>query len=373
VRNSLIFAVLVSLAACGDPLADFERIEDVELADEATTAQALPDANDVAPTEGLFARIFNTEPAQAPLPEVQDDAAAAIAADVAESAGDAPSDIAAVDVVVPSAEDDTQVGGLRGWLKRAAAAEPVAAEIQEPSTGVETADTAADDLVEPAKRSGLLAGLLVDKDGPETVRTASLEPEIVAPAETSALAEPKKRAGLFGNLNRDKVKTVTFAADVPYGTVMPFGKVGRVCDAKKQGTLGRRLDKVPFHGRGYALYDSAPDSVSARTFYVTGFKDNCPRQFTAALALFGTAALHEKLRYGRPSKEYPYSATDQAYEKVKRSVCRVSKNKPCGAAIATMQKNTVFISTYEKFTDNARWADILLHDGAVVAASIKTP
>lgn len=62
-----------------------------------------------------------------------------------------------------------------------------------------------------------------------------------------------------------------------------------------------------------------------RTFYVTGFKDNCPRQFTAVLALFGSPQIHDQLRYGKPSKLDPYSTTDKAYEKMKSPVCKVVK------------------------------------------------
>jgi hypothetical protein len=187
------------------------------------------------------------------------------------------------------------------------------------------------------------------------------------------LAEPKKRRGLFGTAAREKVRSGPDARDVPFGTVLPYGEVARVCAAKNKESLGRRLDQAPARGRGYSLYDSAPLSVGARTFYVTGFKDNCPRQFTAALAVFGSPRIHEQLRYGLPSKSYPYSTTDKAYEKVKSTVCRVGKSKPCGAKMISLERSTVFISTYEKFSDNARWADILLHDGAVVAAAIKTP
>ena len=61
-RNSWVFLVMLSLTACSDPLADFERIEDVELAPDAPVAQALPDADDVAPTDGLLAQFLNRKP-----------------------------------------------------------------------------------------------------------------------------------------------------------------------------------------------------------------------------------------------------------------------------------------------------------------------
>jgi hypothetical protein len=97
------------------------------------------------------------------------------------------------------------------------------------------------------------------------------------------------------------------------GQLCPMGEVASVCDAKGQEDLGRRLGKAPASGRGYKLYISSPDTTGPRTFYITGFKDRCPRQFTAALALFGSPEVHEQLRYGRASKLYPYSTADKAY------------------------------------------------------------
>jgi len=160
--------------------------------------------------------------------------------------------------------------------------------------------------------------------------------------------------------------------DVPFGTVLAFGEVARVCDAKGR-KLGKLVEKAARRGAGYKLYDTVPNSAVPRTFYVIGFKDNCPRQFTAALALFGTPELHEQLRYGLPAKEYPYSSTDKAYETVKSQVCGVAKSKPCGRRISRLEQTTVFVSAYENFSNNGRWADILIHRGEVLAASLKIP
>ena len=38
-----------------------------------------------------------------------------------------------------------------------------------------------------------------------------------------------------------------------------------------------------------------------------------------------------------------------------------------------LENTTTFVSVYENFGENARWNDILLHDGKVVAAALKTP
>ena len=277
--------------------------------------------------------------------------------------------------------EEEKPSGVWGWLRRAAAAnEPTEfmqaeyeiADSEHDTPSVEPTDATTTGLVEPEKRRGLLGLLKVsnDDDAEELTRTASLQE--ILPEETT-LAEPAKKRGLFGGGSVEGARKGPGAMDIIFGTILPYGEVARVCDARGQSSLGGRLGKAPSSGRGYALFDSAPDSTGPQTFYVTGFKDRCPRQFTAALALFVSPEVHEQLRYGRPIKLYPYSTTDKAYEKVKSSVCKVRKSKPCGANLKTLERNAVFVSTYEKFSDNARWADILLHDGVVAAAAIKTP
>jgi hypothetical protein len=378
-------------------LAKIEKFDDVELAEAEPVAQALPDAAETAAEGGFLSRLLPREPvetAAVPSEEAQLDT------------------VAETDAAVTTALAETQAtpapepapGGVRGWLRRsadrakaqdvAAVSAPVQAEQDVIAAPTETAsvdkpieetapviapETAPAVVVEAQKRKGLLG--LFKPTGAEDaqVRTASLSPEPATP-QVEALAEPtpevsvepKKRRGLFGSAAATVPRNGPDARDVEYGTVLPYGEVARVCSARGR-PMGRKIDKAPARGRGYALFDSDPNSAAPRTFYVTGFNDGCPRQFTAALALMGAPTLHEQLRYGLPSAEYPYSTTDKAYEKVKSSVCRVGKRKPCGAKIGELEKNTVFISTYERFGNNARWADILIHDGAVLAAAIKAP
>ena len=223
--------------------------------------------------------------------------------------------------------------GVWGWLRRAAAAnEPTEfmqaeyeiADSEHDTPSVEPTDATTTGLVEPEKRRGLLGLLKVsnDDDAEELTRTASLQE--ILPEETT-LAEPAKKRGLFGGGSVEGARKGPGAMDIIFGTILPYGEVARVCDARGQSSLGGRLGKAPSSGRGYALFDSAPDSTGPQTFYVTGFRDRCPRQFTAALALFVSPEVHEQFRYGRPSKLYPYSTTDKAYEKVKSSVCKVAK------------------------------------------------
>ena len=159
------------------------------------------------------------------------------------------------------------------------------------------------------------------------------------------------------------------AQNVAFGAVLPFGTVGRVCGAKGK-KLGQQVEKAP--ARGYALHDSRPGSSVGRTFYITGFSDGCPRQFTAANALFGAPSMYEQLHYGPGGDALPYTATDKAYDAVKSKVCGTGKGKPCGRRLKALERNTVFVSAYEHFEVNARWADMLIHNGTIVAASVKS-
>ena len=52
-RNSVILVSMLSLAACGDPLADFERIENIELAEDTPEVSVLSDPQDVTPRIGV--------------------------------------------------------------------------------------------------------------------------------------------------------------------------------------------------------------------------------------------------------------------------------------------------------------------------------
>lgn len=154
------------------------------------------------------------------------------------------------------------------------------------------------------------------------------------------------------------------------GTVLPYGAVARVCDLPDR-QLGKRVERYPERRGTYALYDSEPGNTAQHTFYLTGFDDGCARQFTAALAVFGSPRTHEQLRYGLPSQVQPYSSTDAAYEKLKSRICRVGKGKPCGSAMSRLERDTVFVSVYEQFGSNTRWKTILLHDGEVVETDIR--
>ncbi|MEO9683997.1 MAG: hypothetical protein ABJF86_18610 [Tateyamaria sp.] len=299
-------------------------------------------------------------------------------------------------VVLASAKaPEAKSKGVLGWLRRAAEAQD-AADVapQNVALGVDNKDVTVDsndaigvgedkDIVFDATPDGgenapsvevQLASLSPD-DIPGAASNSLTEPSGAATendfAEPDALVEPKKRRGLFGQAAAAPTAGLLLR-DVTMGTTLPFGEIGRVCGVT-HAALGKRIDQAARKGSDYALYDSAPDSTAPRTFYVTGFSDNCARQFTASLALFGAPEFHEQLRYGLPAKEYPYSTTDTAYEKVKKSVCKVGRDAPCGQRIERLSQTTVFVSVYEHFEENARWADMLLHDGALLATAVKTP
>lgn len=363
-----------TLAACSDPLSGFDKLSDVDVIVEDPVRVALADpALEQAEQGGVFGRLFRRAPVE-PAAEVDETDGAALpqSTDVAEA-----EDLTEMPVADVKPEKRRLLGGL---FKKPATPEPaplaaepdVTRETDAPAEAAVLADAPALNEA-PAKKGGLL-GLLRRKDNapekinPDPVEVASLDPEPFVPVEQARVPAPKR--GLLGGL-RKKAAGAGGEADVSYGTRLPFGQVARVCEARLK-PMGRRIEKAG-KGKGFVLYDSAPESTAPRTFYVTGFGDGCPRQFTAALALFGAPSMHEQLRYGSPSEQYPYSATDKAYEKVKARVCGSARRKPCGSKIKSLERNTVFISTYERFSDNGRWADILLHSGAVMASAIKAP
>lgn len=155
------------------------------------------------------------------------------------------------------------------------------------------------------------------------------------------------------------------------GTLLPFGQIGVACGIRGRA-LGKQVDRFPERGKGYRLYDSNPDTIEPRTHYLTGFKDGCPRQFTAGLAMMGSPVLHEQMRYDSLNKDLPITAADKAYEKIKARICRVSKGKPCPEKrIRALEKGMAFVTIYERFGGINSWAEILLHNGAVAASSTR--
>ncbi len=142
-----------------------------------------------------------------------------------------------------------------------------------------------------------------------------------------------------------------------------------MCEAKGK-PLGQKVEKAT--ARGYSLHDSQPGATGMRTYYITGFADGCPRQLTAANVLLGSVSLYEVLHYGPGGEHLPKAETDRAYEKLKRRICRVGRGKPCGAGLRRMEKNTFFVSAYPSFGDAKSWKELLIHDGSVLASTVKS-
>lgn len=334
-----VLSVVVCLGACGDPLAGIGTLGDVDVAPTDPAAAALPEAQEVA-REGFF----GTAASEGAAPEE-----AALSADAAGAE-------------TAVSEDTAQAGAggfFRGLLKRAAEADPAAAIAADVAKSQSTAAVSDD----PA-------------DAPVIIQTrptvsASVEHAALPVGEVAPPANERTRGrGLFGGGANKKAKPRTGpdAQDVAFGTVLAFGQIARVCDAKGK-SLGTKVEGTG--RRGFSLYDSKKGIRDKRTFYITGFDDKCPRQFTAANALLGAPSFYEDLRFGPAGKHLPYAATDKAYDKLKSAVCRASKNKPCGNKISKLDNSTVFVSAYEFSEYNGGWKEFLVHDGTVVASAVK--
>ncbi len=323
IRTGIIFGVLFGLAACGDPLSGVDRISQVDLADSDPAAQALPTEAEVA-REGFFGTdAARTEPtAAAPLADRQ-----------------------------PSGRRG--LGSLFGGIFPASG----------PSAGGAT---------QPLSQS--------DFDAAKAAEATSNDAQVgITPAATPVALAPEPeldrkgaRGGFLSRLTGGAGKAINAKKDnmleVEYGTVLPYGVIARSCAAKRQA-LGRKVDAV---ASGHKLYDTNPGTSGPRTFYITGFDDGCPRQLTAAHALLGAPSFYEQLHYGPAGQHLAFGETDRAYETVKGRICGARKGKPCGSKMNRLERDTFFINAYERANDNTRWSEQLIHEGEVMATSMKS-
>ncbi|AKS45114.1 hypothetical protein SAMN05444287_0202 [Octadecabacter temperatus] len=282
--------VATGLSACGDPLRDVARLDDVVIADGAANVAETPaEARNNAGGGGLFRRMLNRQP--------DDPTNAAVEAALADTA---------------NAEDGDE----------------------------------------------------------ETLVQTSASSTIPEPQE----AELPRRGlrGLFsGNGRAERPRTGPDATDVDAGTVMPFGTIARVCGLGSN-QLGTQIDG----GGGFRIYDTIPQTTSPRPFYITGFDDNCARTFTGAVVVTGDIETHEFVRYQGSNEGIDYTTTDNAYEALKASECRVGRGQPCGERTERLNRDTHFITVYNFFGGTfssvpTQWAQILVHDGEVLAMSLK--
>lgn len=165
--------------------------------------------------------------------------------------------------------------------------------------------------------------------------------------------------GFLGTLERDAVTEVTT------DEVVPYGQLARNCTVRKRD-MGTAIGAAS----GYEVYDTDPSATGLRTHFITGFRDKCARQFTGALVMFGDIGTHELVRYADVGIDQPYTITDEAYEVIKGSFCRVGRTEPCGNRIDRLAKSTSFVTIYESFADNSGWVDLLVHKGEVVAKDV---
>ena len=353
--NTRIFGSLVlvaMLAACASPMERLPKLEDVELAEDAPSIDAVAtraNANEPIARPGLLGAIFRSG-RDAAAPVEPEPTSVATDAAVTEALGADASPDAASEATAPV---------------EVAAVAPAEAK--------------------PKRRGlfGLGRGFGAPEDAPQTDEGIAATPVSVAVAAekptaeqqtrevSAAAATPRGIGGLFGKRAARIPKSNE--PDVTAGAPLAFGAVGRVCGLSKRD-LGREVERFPKLARrdGYALYDTAPGSTSARAFYITGFADGCPRQVTAANVVFGAPSMHERLRYGLPADTLPSSRTDEAYKTLKSRICKVSRNAPCGASISRLERNTVFVTMYANFSGNKNWSNLLLHSGQVYAKDIKS-
>ena len=325
---AILIAGLILTGCAGDPLRDVPRLSDTDVSDAEIQAalRGDPDGDADAPepepqARGLLGRLFG---GAAPTPQATDPLA-----DTDPGTADMP----------PEAEGEDSVTDDLEVMPDAASAVATAA----------------------APRRGLLGFL---SRAAETAQSGDGVEVAAVPPQTRTDARPATPA-LAPDPDAPDYQVVAA------GTVLPYGVLARVCDVPDR-QLGTRVERYPEQGGTYALYDSEPGNTAPHTFYLTGFDDGCARQFTAALALFGSPETHEQLRYGLPSKVQPYSTTDAAYETLKSRVCRVGKGKPCGSAMPRLARDTTFVSVYETFGSNPEWKTILLHDGQVIETDIRS-
>lgn len=145
--------------------------------------------------------------------------------------------------------------------------------------------------------------------------------------------------------------------------------MARACYLRK-GDLGAAVaSREPGQG-GFALHDPKGGTVQPRTQYVSGFRDGCPRQFTAVLAIFGDATTHRAQRFSVASKGLAFTAVDRAYEVIRASVCRAPVGSKCPESrAAKLERSLTFVSLYEGFGRASQWGDVLRYNGQVIAVA----
>lgn len=346
-RSFVILASIAFLGACsGNPLDKLTRLSDLNIPDDAVSvavAEAIGDADAALPDVAVD---VDADPVATP--EVIVDPAAKPGF-FARLLGGTTTPPVVLEADAPTLPDDTL-----------APANPtpelvgVTADVVTPTEEI----TAAPEVIVPAPKQAGFFGRLFGgtPKAPEAAPVPEATPTAVV---TSAPApSPAPRTGLFAPRER----TGPDAQLVTVGTQLPFGVIATNCDVSRR-QLGTKVGEEA----GYTLYDTIPNATALRTHYVTGFKDRCARQFTAATSLMGDIGTHEVVRYLPSNNRMAYSVTDNAYEQIKAGFCGVGVRQPCGRKLDRLARVTTFITAYRNFGSNPTWSNILLHKGEVTA------
>jgi hypothetical protein len=156
------------------------------------------------------------------------------------------------------------------------------------------------------------------------------------------------------------------------GETVNFGEVGVICNMRKS-SLGSKVDSFPREGRPvWELYDTDPSSITQRTQFITGFKDGCARQVSAALVIFGAANLHETHRYSATRLRAVWTQADEVYEKVKVKVCGVSREIPCPEKkLDRLEDQLAFVTAYASFGSSSKRLELLLNAGVLESQEVR--
>ncbi|WP_166416963.1 hypothetical protein [Cochlodiniinecator piscidefendens] len=338
--RGLVFVMLLS--GCFNRAADLPLLSETDVEVDAPTAELA--ASETEPPS-LFGRLFGRddvaeEEQDQPVPqnEQTEDSTPEENADVSEAV-----------------EEPARRGGLFGFFRRNAAPIAIETEAEAQSETVTEPDV-------PELQEEVVTETTEDSE-------LSIEPAEPSDAEDAAEVETPRRglAALFA----PRASMAPNPMDEP-NAGLEFGTVGRVC-AVRGAELGQEVDRYPDARRGYRLFDTNPGSLEPRVFHITGFEDGCARRVTGAIALLGSPAVHEAVRYSQAQSTVPYSVVDEAYENVRRATCRARRGLPCpDARMAGLQRSTGFLHLYGHFGQSDRWMEVLLSDGDVVAYGVVT-
>lgn len=376
---------MLVLAGCLRPGASVERVSETDIDPDATPtleAVAVPQAEGA----GILSELFGEAN-----PEASEDNATAEAVDVPDE-----------DEVQPARRGLARLlpfgRGSDATKEQSDAAQPeavaVAVDEAEPTTDEQAEpEVSAADVVDETpeladdnadRPRGLFARLRVgaaaDAAAPEAqvtqvaaVVTPGLSVPEVAEAEPEETRVAARRTTLLGALRRGGGPTEPGPGQdsIAFGTKLPYGALATICGVQP-ALMGEQVASYPERSPRYRIYDSAPGTLALRTHYITGFKDGCARQFTAALALFGAPGGHEATRYKSSHRHIDMTRTDREYEALRARSCQAPVGSTCPERrFSRFEKSTVFVSVYERFGTNPRWADLLIHDGRVVAKDLK--